>query len=61
MVSVFVICPACCARVDLPDDGMEDLWKVTSCDDCGAGFGYDPEDIQQEGMNPSNAGDAPSA
>jgi len=48
MVQYYVACPVCGARVDLPENEMEDGWKVVGCDHCGATFDYDPEKIQQE-------------
>ena len=61
MVRYFVFCPACGTRVDLPEDEMEDPWKVAICDECGANFNYDPEDIQQDGVDLPQGEDPPSA
>ncbi|MCE9552602.1 MAG: hypothetical protein K8T91_04390 [Planctomycetes bacterium] len=58
MISYYLFCPLCGVRVDLPDDEMEDLWKVTCCDDCGASFSYDPEKIQQGDDTPPDVTDS---
>ncbi len=45
----YVICPTCRTRVEIPADavgpGRTDPWKVTSCDECGAGFDYDDHEV----------------
>jgi hypothetical protein len=46
--SYYVNCPFCGARIDLPDDDPDLLFKVVGCDDCEVSFDYEPEDVQQE-------------
>jgi hypothetical protein len=48
MICFYLVCPFCSARVDLPDDEPNNLWKVVACPDCGRGFDYDPEDIRHD-------------
>lgn len=50
---LFVICPCCNARVEVPATAVgpdrADSWNVVSCDDCDAAFNYDDEDVIEEG------------
>jgi len=45
MPTYFIPCPFCGARIDLPDDEPEDLFKVTRCDECDRSFDYEPKDV----------------
>ncbi len=41
-------CPLCGARVDLPDNEPDALFKVTECLECRQTFDYDVKDIHQK-------------
>lgn len=47
MSCYYLLCPFCGARVDLPDDEPEDLFKVVGCLECDRTFDYDPKDVQR--------------
>jgi hypothetical protein len=48
----YVICPTCRARVEIPIEAIgpdrSDLYNITHCDDCGTGFDYDDEDVEND-------------
>ena len=48
MPHYYTNCPLCGARVDLPDNEPEDLFKVTECLECLQTFDYDVQAIHQE-------------
>ena len=57
MFSYYVRCPTCGARVELPDDEPDDLFKVTDCWECSASFDYDPGEVVVELREPYDVED----
>lgn len=45
----YVTCPECHSQVEIPANAIgperTDLFNVVSCDDCGASFDYDDEEV----------------
>ena len=42
---LYIICPFCGARIELPDD--EDLFNIVGCPACDRVFDYDPHEVRQ--------------
>lgn len=54
-IGYFVVCPFCGAKVPLPPDEPDELFKVAQCLDCSRSFDYDPDEVQEEPSSQANA------
>ncbi len=41
-----LLCPNCGALISLPEDEMDDLFKITECFECEQMFDYDIDEIK---------------
>jgi hypothetical protein len=56
MLEYYTACPACGAKVQLPDNEPDDPIKVTECDTCEAVFDYDPDEIETQTREADGSG-----